>query len=84
MRWFGYLYAGKSLTQKKPGPNGRRRDGKGCAQSEEQALVGNIPRWRSVVRLVCKGEMAPSRKEEEEPWDGSDLTIVFQEAVSFL
>jgi hypothetical protein len=57
--------------------------GKGRVQSEEQAVFGNVPRWRPVVRQVCKGEMTPYQ-EEEEPWDGSDLTIVFQEADSFL
>jgi len=27
---------------------------------EELAVGGNGPRWRPVVRQVCKGEMAPS------------------------
>jgi len=52
--------------------------GKGRVHSEEQA------RWRPVVREVYKGEMTPYQKQQEEPWDGSDLTIVFQEANSFL
>ena len=58
--------------------------GKRHAQSEEQAVLGNIPRWRLVVRQVCNGEMVLCQEEEEEPWDGSDPTIVFQDAVSFL
>jgi hypothetical protein len=45
---------------------------------------GNVLRWRPVVRQVCDREMALCQEEEEEPWDGSDLTTVFQEAVSFL
>jgi len=43
----------------------------------------NCPKWKPVVRQRCKGEMALCRSEVEEPWGGSDLTIVFQEAVSF-
>ena len=42
------------------------------------------PKWRPVVRQVRTGETAPCRSEEKEPWDDSDLTIVFQVAVSFL
>ena len=30
----------------------------------------------------CGGQWPGSKKEK--PWDGSDLTVVFQEAVSFL
>ena len=41
----------------------------------------NGPKWRPVVRQACKGETALCWSKEEEPWHGSDLTIVFQEAV---
>jgi len=58
--------------------------GKWRVQSEEQAVLGNIPRWRPVVRQVCNREMATCQEEEEEPQDGSDPTIVFQDDVSFL
>ena len=58
--------------------------GRGHVYVEEQDMEGNGPKWRSVVRQGCKGEIVPCRSEEGEPWDGCDLTIVFQEAVSFL
>lgn len=52
---------------------------------EEQAVERNGPKWRPVVRQGCKREMVPCRNEEdEEPWDGSDLSIWFQEVVTFL
>jgi hypothetical protein len=34
--------------------------GTGHVQVEEQAVEGNGPKWRPVVRQVCKEEMAPS------------------------
>jgi hypothetical protein len=58
--------------------------GKRHVQSQEQDVVGNLPRWRPAVRHVYKEEIALSWREEEEPGDGSDLTTEFQEAVSFL
>ena len=57
---------------------GRRRVG-----IQEQIVEGNCPKCRAVVRQGCKGETTLRRSEEEEPWDGSDLTIVLQEVVSF-
>jgi hypothetical protein len=39
---------------------------------------------RPVVRKGCKGEMAMYQSDEEEPWDGSEIIILFQEVVSFL
>ena len=47
-------------------------------------MEGNGPKWKPVVRQRCKRETALCRREVEEPWGGSDLTTVFQEAVSFL
>ena len=47
-------------------------------------MEGNGPKCRPGVRQGCKGETAQRRSEEEEPWDGNDLTAVFQEVVSFL
>jgi hypothetical protein len=47
-------------------------------------VKSNGPKWRPVVRQGCKGETDPCRSEEGESWDGSDVIIVFQEAVSFL
>ena len=58
--------------------------GRGHVQVEEQTVAGNRPKWKLVVRQRCKGETTPYRSKEEEQWDGSDLTIVFQQAVSFL
>ena len=58
--------------------------GMGHVQVEEQAVDGNSPKWRPVVRQGCEGETAPCQSQEEERWDGSDLTILFQEVVSFL
>ena len=67
------------------GPIGRRRDREGSVQVEEQAVGGNGLKWRPVVRQGCKGEMEMCQsKEEEEPWDSSDVCIWFQELVSFL
>jgi len=42
-------------------------------------MEGNSPKWRPAVGQVYKGGTAPCQSEEEEPWDGSDLTILFQE-----
>jgi hypothetical protein len=39
---------------------------------------------RSVVKKGCKGDMATCRSKEEEPWDGSEIIILFQEVVSYL
>jgi hypothetical protein len=58
--------------------------GRGHVWIEKQALEGNSPKLRPAVRQGYKGETAPCRSEEEELWDGSDLTILFQEFVSFL
>jgi hypothetical protein len=71
------------LAQKKPGPIGRRK-GTGRVRVEEQTVEGNGPEWRPVVGQVLKGETAPCRSEEGEPWEGSDLNIVLQKAASFL
>lgn len=51
---------------------------RGCVQVEEQAMEDNGPEWRPVVRRGCKGETALCRSKKGEPWDGSELTIVFQ------
>jgi hypothetical protein len=47
-------------------------------------VEGNGPKWKLVVRQGCKGETTPYRSKEEEQWDGSVLTTVFQGAVSFM
>ena len=47
-------------------------------------MAGNGPKWEPVVRQGCKGETVPCQSKEEEPWDSSDLSISFQELVSFL
>jgi hypothetical protein len=39
---------------------------------------------KACSRQICKEETVWCQSEEEEPWDGSDLTVVFQEAVSSL
>jgi len=46
--------------------------GRGRVRVEEQAVDSNGPDWRPLVRQVCKGESAPCRAVEEEPWDVSD------------
>jgi len=69
------------LAQRKSGSIGR---GRGHVWIEKQALEGNSPKLRPAVRQGYKGETVPYQSEEEEPWDGSDLTIFFQEVVSFL
>ena len=46
-------------------------------------MEGNSPKCKPVVRQECKGETATCESEEQEPWDGSDLTILFQEAASY-
>ena len=61
-----------------------RKVGEGACSSRGQALEGNGPKWRPAVTQGYKGETAPCQDEEEEPWDGSDLTILFHEVVSFL
>ena len=45
---------------------------------EEQAVGGSGRKWRPVVRPVRTAETAPCRNEEEEPWNISDLSSVFQ------
>jgi len=42
------------------------------------------PRPWKPLRQVYKVETASCWSDKEEPWDGSDLTLVCQEAVSFL
>jgi len=69
------------LAQKKRVPTGRRRR---RVRVEEQAVKGSGPKWKPVIRQVRTGETTPCRSKEEEPWNVSDLTIVFQVAVSFL
>ena len=41
-------------------------------------------KWRPVARQVCTGETAVCRGGEVESWDDSEMTVVFQEAVSLL
>ena len=61
------------------------KDGEGGhVRVEEQAVEGSGSKWRPIVRWGYKGEMASCQSEEGEPWDGSDLIIVFQETVSCL
>ena len=48
--------------------------GRGRVRIEEEAVKGNGPRWRPLVRQGCSGEMAPCRSEDEEQWDGSALS----------
>jgi hypothetical protein len=52
-------------------------------QVEEQAIEGSGSKWRSLGRQGCKGETASYQSEEGEPWNGCDLSVVFQGAVSF-
>ena len=63
------------MDQEKPAPIGRwwRR-----VRLEDQAEKVSGPKWRRVVRQVRTGETAPCLTEEEEPWNVSDLTIVFE------
>ena len=42
--------------------------GRGHVLVEKQAVEGNGPKWRPVVRQSCKGETAPCWNEEEESW----------------
>jgi len=56
--------------------------GRGRGRLQEQVVECNDPKRRPVIRKGCWEEKAPCRSEEEEPWDGSGLTVVFQEAVS--
>jgi hypothetical protein len=69
------------LAQRKSASIGR---GRGRVQVEEQALECNSPKWRPAVRQGYGGETVLCQSKEEKPWDGSDLTILFQEVVSFL
>jgi len=46
-------------------------------------VEGKGSQWRPEVRQGFMGEMDPCRSEEQDSWDGSDLAIVFQEAVSY-
>ena len=68
-----------SLGQSEGGVTGRER-----VRVDEQALEGKGCQWRPAVRQGCMGETVPCRSEDEDSWDGSDLTIVFQEAISYL
>jgi len=72
------------LDQNKSGPIGRTRDREGSVQVEEQDVEDNGPWWRPVVRQGCKGKTVLCKSKEEQPWNGSDLSIWFQEVVSFL
>ena len=56
--------------------------GRGRARVQGQS-AGQGPKWRPVVRQICKGETVRYQSEEEEPWYGSDQTIAFQEAIFF-
>ena len=47
-------------------------------------MEDNGHKWRSVVRQGCKRKTALCWNEEGEPWNDSDLTTVFLEAVYFL
>jgi len=58
-----------------------RGTGREHVRVEEQAIEGSSPKWRPVGSQGCKGEMAPCQSEEGEPWNGCDLTVMFQEAV---
>jgi len=68
----------RSLGQSEGGGMGREH-----VWVEEQAVEGNSPKQRPVVRQECKGETAMCESEEQEPRDGSDLTILFQEAAAY-
>jgi len=60
------------------GPSEGGGMGRGCVQVEKPALEGKSPKGRLVVRQGCMGEMVPRlSEEEEEQWDGSNLTTVF-------
>ena len=67
----------RSLDQSE-GVTGRER-----VRVDEQAVEGKGYQWRPVVRQGCMGETDPCRGEEEDSWDGSDLAIVFQGAISY-
>ena len=58
--------------------------GRGYGQVEEQTVEGSGPQLELVVRQGCERETTLYQSNEEEQWDGSDLTVVFQEAVAFL
>ena len=53
-----------------------------CVQVEEHTVEYKDPKWRPEVRMW--GINGPCQSEEGEPQDGSDQTIMLQEAVSFL
>jgi hypothetical protein len=72
------------LAQKKPGPIGRRKDGEGACLEYRDKLWRARLQVKACGRQICKEETVWCQSEEEEPWDGSDLTVVFQEAVSYL
>jgi hypothetical protein len=46
-------------------------------------VEGSDLKWRPVVREVCTGETSPCQSEEDKPWNGNDVTAVFQEHVYF-
>jgi hypothetical protein len=62
----------RSLGHSEGGLAGRRR-----VRVQEQASEGKGPQWRPVVREGCKDVTDPCRSEEEDSWDGRDLTIGF-------
>lgn len=72
------------MDQKKSGPIRGRRHEEGVCPSRETGCGGKQPPVeRPVVRKACKGELATCQSEEEEPWDGSEIIILFQEVISF-
>jgi hypothetical protein len=73
----------KILPKGSLGQSGGRL-GRGHVQVEEQTLEGNGSKWSPAVRQGYKGETAWCQSKEEETWDGSDLTVLFQEVVSVL
>jgi len=60
-----------------------RGTGRESVRVDEQAIEGSGPKRRPVGRQGCKGETTTCWSKEGEPWNGCDLTAVFQEAVSF-
>lgn len=70
------------MDQKKSGPIGRRRHGEGLCPCRETGRGRKQPQVeRPVVRKACKGEMATCQSKEEEPWDESEIIILFQEVI---
>ena len=65
------------MAQKKPGLIGRRRDGEAVCLSRGTGCGEQWPQVEACSKTVMLGDTAPCWREEEEPWDGSDLTVVF-------